>query len=196
MYRVTIGKIIVLFALLLSGTQTLGAVPKNPIDSLAEKSPDKSPSVEPSLKGGDDEDDSSGRGRGRGRGRGGSDDESSNNGDSGNNSGPGGGNDDDVNDDNENSSSSSTSDDDGSDSSTDSSLALEDDLNEDIDAARALIDRIVINGNSITIYYKNGWAESLGPQMYELRDQKDRRVIRRRANRNDTRRFSLLQGKN
>ena len=58
-----------------------------------------------------------------------------------------------------------------------------------------VIDRIEVHSNGIIIYYRNGWTETLGANTYELRDNKNRRVIRRRSTRNDERRFELLLGR-
>ena len=54
------------------------------------------------------------------------------------------------------------------------------------------IARIVLGRNSVTIYYRNGWRESLVGGIYELRDGRNRRVIRREAGPADHARFAQL----
>ncbi len=138
------------------------------------------------LKGGDDDDDDDGgRGRGRGRGRGGDD------GTEDDNSGSSDDSDDDSNDDN------GGGDDDTSDDNNDAGTGVNTNNDTgagDFDEARAQIDRIIIGNPGITIYYKNGWVEFLDPDIYELRDYKNRRVVRRKATRNDVWRFDQLLG--
>ena len=114
-------------------------------------------------------------------------DDNDNSGSGSGNSGSGSGDDDDDDDDDDNSGSGSGGSNSGSGGSGSSGSAA-----SQGGSVASQVARIEIGRNSIVIIYRNGWVESLADGFYELRDAKNRRVIRRQAGQGDKVRFETI----